>query len=632
MKHSRLNSRILFLVSVPLIAGVGFVSALLLLLSSLSAKSETLELSRLRIAQAGRLSTAVYELSKSALVQSFPMSDYLAKPISESRNAVTKEKERLLQLLSKQPAEPAQSRIRELDNKVEELISQLDALSSQKFSADAQGVFNDMSLIAAKTDRVVDVTNEIIEAERRIEASKRNSVDQMRQSLCLTLFAGLFGTIGVTIFLTRALSEGIVRRINVMKANTRLLAAREELAPVDRSPDELGELDLAFHQLADELARLESRERATIQLASDMVVGFDQNFSIQFANPSFYKTFSSSSDENLRGTEFGASGSFLKLIRPEDSQRFQNLVSEYANETRSFTIDLAMSSHTGQSLLASCSATWSKEDELFYCVLHDVTERKLLEDYRTKLLQMVGHDLRAPLTTLIFSLEKVQSGESNIGSAEAGKLLTAAHYLRNLAESLLTAEQAQRGRLELTLRPCDVSEMIDEATMILRVHAENKKIELNKQCGDLVAVSDKQKCIQVLVNLLENAIKYSDSSSRVRITASKINSRTDTLITVTPSVEKLTAQTLKLEKSVDFVRVEISSPSSSLEENDIPVLFQPFARVNQGKRKAAGYGLGLATAAHIVEAHGGAIGAEKLTDDLGALFWFTLPLCHFEDE
>lgn len=619
MRFSGLNNRVLILVSIPLVAGISFVSVLMFLVNSLTSKSDALELSRLRIAQAGRLSTAVYELSKSALVQSYPMSDYIARPFAESRRQVIEEKKNLVLLLKEQPGETTKSRVRELDSKVNELVAEMDELSVKQFAPNTQGAITEMGMIAAKTDPVVDLANEIIEAERRIEASKQDLVKEQRQALVgFTLIAGLSGTVMVTLLLAGTLSEGFVRRIKVMKQNTRMLAEKKGLAPIDRSEDELGELDRAFHQLAEELARLESRERATIQLASDMIVGFDRDLSIQFCNPSFAQRFAQPGSAAHNDTGLGATAnSILDCLREEARDRFVELVAKHATAGGAFTLDLSMKSGSGQSLLSSCSASWSPQDELFYCVLHDVTERRLLEDYRANLLLMVGHDLRTPLSTLILALEKVQEGEQELSSLEAGRLLTAAHYLRNLAESLLTAEQAQLGQMRLTLKPSSVTTLIDEAILILRLQAENKLIELRRKDDDLQIVSDKQKCVQVLVNLMENAIKYSEKGAQVLINAFESKGHTSDS---------------KNSTNDSFARIEVVSSGAPLNEENISSLFQPFARGEDDKQKAPGYGLGLATAAQIVKAHGGEIGAENLDNSSGAIFWFTLPLCQFEEE
>jgi len=166
-----------------------------------------------------------------------------------------------------------------------------------------------------------------------------------------------------------------------------------------------------------------------------------------------------------------------------------------------------------------------------------------------------------------------------------------------LTDDLLTVEQHSAGRLELKRVRVDFKETITHAMEIVQPLADKKDCRLVNQSTSLLIYVDEDRIVQVLVNLLANAIKFSPADSLVEVTAD------------------LVARSL---------HVKVMDRGVGVSEEEIQQLFNPFKQ-SSTTDKSSGFGLGLAIAKLLVELHGGEIGALPRTGG-GTVFWFTLAL------
>jgi len=223
-----------------------------------------------------------------------------------------------------------------------------------------------------------------------------------------------------------------------------------------------------------------------------------------------------------------------------------------------------------------------------------------LDKLRSAVLSNVSHELRTPLTGILGSAQNLRDGL-------AGGLTQAQHEYVEMIESdsgrlirvvneLLDWGRLQAGQIQLQRSPVALQPLVDEVFMLLRPAAERKRITL-EQAGCAVSVeADPDKLKQILINLLDNAIKFSRADSSVR---------------------------LRAEPASAGLRILVEDQGAGVAPEDVPHLFERFfrARSADGTR---GSGLGLAIARNLARLHGGDI-TLKSAPERGSTFALNLP-------
>ena len=223
------------------------------------------------------------------------------------------------------------------------------------------------------------------------------------------------------------------------------------------------------------------------------------------------------------------------------------------------------------------------------------------ERYRGNLLRAISHDLRTPLSGIMGTSEMIRdmSREDDPRHALAQGIWDDADWLRSLVENILNLTRLEDGRLVLQKQPEAVEEIIANALEHIAKRAPEREIGVDIPEDLLLVPMDARLIVQVLVNLLDNAIKHTAPEREIRIAVQRDG--TDAVFCV-------------------------ADRGDGISPEDLPYIFRTFytSRHNRADAKR-GIGLGLAICDAIVKAHGGTIQAENRTDG-GALFRFTLPM------
>ncbi len=172
--------------------------------------------------------------------------------------------------------------------------------------------------------------------------------------------------------------------------------------------------------------------------------------------------------------------------------------------------------------------------------------------------------------------------------------------LVRLINDILDLERMDAGRTELELAPVKASELVRNATQIIGMTATQAEVTLTVEVQeDLMVSADSDRIVQVLVNLLGNAVKFSPRQSTITVAAASKNGR---------------------------ALFSIKDTGRGIPANRLETIFERFRQVDSSDaREKGGSGLGLAIAREIVEHHGGQMSVESEIDQ-GSTFYFTLPL------
>ncbi|MBY0552038.1 MAG: HAMP domain-containing histidine kinase [Candidatus Obscuribacterales bacterium] len=233
-------------------------------------------------------------------------------------------------------------------------------------------------------------------------------------------------------------------------------------------------------------------------------------------------------------------------------------------------------------------------------------ERAQADELKKAVQAMVSHDLRSPLTSILLRLQLCQSGVYGEVQPPLQKTFETIEAeiqrLVRLANDLLDAEKLESGKLELQPEFCDAESFVLEAVQAVSVLAEMKQItiEVAKVDPRQEISCDRGRIIQVLINFLSNAVKFSPRSTKITV-----------------SVKRTT--------SADAVRFEVVDQGRGLSEDERQRVFDKFVQLQQSAEvKSTGTGLGLAICKQLVELHGGRLGADSPPAG-GSCFWFELP-------
>jgi len=245
----------------------------------------------------------------------------------------------------------------------------------------------------------------------------------------------------------------------------------------------------------------------------------------------------------------------------------------------------------------------------FIAVVRDITERRKLEyerdeatHAREEILGMVSHDLKTPLTAILLNLQlapRVLAGAWNPSVQKwVNRMSHAADQMNHLMQDVLTAEKVKAGTFNIEKQPHSVATLISNILELLGPIAERKSIILEKKIPDepLNVRCDQDRILQVLSNLLGNAIKFTAEGGRIGL------------------------EVVSRQKEIEFC---VWDTGPGITKENLPQLFDRYWQAKKTARM--GTGLGLYIVKTVVEAHGGRVWVESSLGN-GSRFFFSLPL------
>ena len=271
----------------------------------------------------------------------------------------------------------------------------------------------------------------------------------------------------------------------------------------------------------------------------------------------------------------------------------------------------------GRTFAVTVRATWPGGKPMALMAFEDLTEQRRFEEERSAraaaeganrtkdlFLATLSHELRTPLSTILMQaqvLRRVARVDLKVEHASAA-IYRAASLQRRLIDDLLDVSRIVSGKLGLDQHIVDLGAIVDGAVEEARASADLKGVVLSTTIEpELTAVyADPARMQQVVSNLLTNAIKFTARGGIVSVS---------------------------LERSGDDGRITVHDTGIGIRRDFLPQLFTRFTQADSSAtRTYSGLGLGLAIVRHIVDLHGGGVGADSAGEGTGATFWVTLPL------
>jgi two-component system phosphate regulon sensor histidine kinase PhoR len=425
-----------------------------------------------------------------------------------------------------------------------------------------------------------------------------SAVDQTRSSLHTVLGVALLPAILLSLGLSYLLSRVTSRTLTALTSGAARFGTVDFSArlPV-RSRDELGELARVMNEMADrledEMLRLGAERNRLDAILRGMGEGLlvsDAAGSVTLVNPAFRELFEISAEPAGRPlAEVCRHPALLETFRRVQENRSEQVAEIVLPRVDEITLLTHWVPLNEGGLPAGVVA-----------VFHDISDLKRLERVRRDFVANVSHELRTPVTVIRGYAETLAGGAADPATAARFIATIQAHAerLTALIGDLLTLSELEARGAALALAPVDLVTAVEHCCHLLQPQAAEQKIAIDSSAVPaLTVLADRQRLEQVLVNLLDNAVKYTPAGGRVTLAAAA----GDQLVTVS---------------------VRDTGPGIPLQEQ--ARIFERFYRVDAGRsRDQGGTGLGLAIVKHIVQLHGGAVGVESVPGQ-GACFTFTL--------
>ena len=234
-------------------------------------------------------------------------------------------------------------------------------------------------------------------------------------------------------------------------------------------------------------------------------------------------------------------------------------------------------------------------------VIQDLTRTRQLEGVRRDFVANVSHELKTPLTNMRGFAEALADGElpGEQSTEFTGRILANVERMQALIDDLLDLSRIESGVWAPEPGDLSLAGLVDSAWNSLLPRQEDRNIELERDYPpDLQLRVDRDALVQVLCNLLDNAIRYSPDGGAIQLRAARDGEHT---------------------------RIEVSDDGPGIPSAQLERVFERFYRVDTARsRQAGGTGLGLSIVKHLVAAHGGEVGIESELGT-GTTVWFTIP-------
>ncbi|MDN3548166.1 PAS domain-containing sensor histidine kinase [Mucilaginibacter aquaedulcis] len=353
------------------------------------------------------------------------------------------------------------------------------------------------------------------------------------------------------------------------------------------------ELLAATHNLAEANMRLNMAMEASSLGMAEAVFSTGQMIS----NEQFKKNFGRSGDE--------------ELTYP---QLFEAMLPEYRDEIKR-KVDTAVKNHTiyeaeyeiewpnGSRHWISAHGIPRYENgvaDRIVGVSRVITQQKTVEQQKDDFLSVASHELKTPITALKANLQLLKRLKETPANPVIPKLIDSANKgiekITILVDDLLNINRFSQSKLELELNSFNVKQMLQNSSTALL--AENKYQIVIEGDPELTMVADEHRIEQVVINFINNAVKYAPKSNIIL---------------------------LRFEKNENKVGIAVIDRGPGIPANQLPHLFDRYWRADHSGKKYSGLGLGLFICAEIIERHGGTIGAESILGE-GSTFWFKIPV------
>ena len=586
----RLSHKAMLLIAVPLVSELIFVVALVTTLNNLE-RNYAREKSAREISMAINItqSNMLQSVGSLGLYHVYGKQRYMDQ-YHEAINNLRTQNDRLTELMGQDTPPELVS----FKNSITQFITTFDETDSLVQTHDRMDLMRSMVRVQRLLKTVHESGSRVIERRLELDAQQSLVQSRLRAQLQAIIWFGVACSIFLAAGLATYFNRTTSRRFEVLLGNTSRFAMERTLQPPLEGTDEMASLDKSFHAMAAAVAESRRKEQALTENALDIICSLDTDYNFSKINQAVESTLGYQPVELI-------GQSFFSVVSEKDKQRARATLDKIAASASELPLELGMRRNDQFSCEMLWSVRWSAIEKSFFCVGHDISERKQVERLKQDVIAMVSHDLRSPLTSLRATFDMLQMGAfGDLNERGTEKVKQSEHVIGRMVSminDLLYLEKLESGIFELKKSDETIQSLIQQSVSAVQSTAEMKKIALSVTCPDAKVYCDGERIIRVLINLLDNAMKFSKPGD-----------------IVTVSVELLNGA----------IEIDITDQGMGIPPDKLETIFERFRQVDRDDEISRhGSGLGLAICKGIIEAHEGSIGVRS-TVGSGSTFWIRL--------
>jgi len=415
-------------------------------------------------------------------------------------------------------------------------------------------------------------------------------IDQMFAFWRRRVIVLLLVLLAISLLISLLLSRNLTRPIRTLARAARNLGEGNWQGHVpERRQDELGRLAAEFNAMADrqqatreKLERSQQELEAILSSLADGLLVIDAQERIVRAGPRFSQLIG---ETNLLGRPY------WELLR---SQEFADMVRQAATQSVRSEIEIH-----GRTYLASLSPLPDPGGTVI--TFHDLSESRRLEKQKKDFVANVSHELRTPLTAIKGYAETLAEEASGDSRKYLEVILRHADRLIDLTRDLLVLSELEAKEVAMRREIVDWSELVADIRVLFEKKLLQKKLSLDIQLpeslDEISFKADRFRLEQMFINLLDNAIKYTDKGGIV----------------------------IRISSAAGRLLIEVMDSGAGIPPEHLPRIFERFYVIDKARsRQSGGTGLGLAIVKHIVQLHHGEIEARSVPGS-GSTFSIRLP-------
>lgn len=355
-------------------------------------------------------------------------------------------------------------------------------------------------------------------------------------------------------------------------------------------------------QVEATLCEAERRWRSLLENVQLLVVNLDRFGKVEYINP-FFLELTGYNQEEVIGEDWFANflpqaqrqqvhECFQEMLAQEFHPYYQNPILTKSGQERAIAWNNTLLQNVQGEIIGTIS------------IGQDITERQMMERTKDEFISVVSHELRTPLASIQGGLNLISSGLINPQSDKGHHVIEIVtentDRLVLLVNDILELERLKLGKVKLLRKTCNATDLICKARDVMQLLANRSRITLSVSAQPIQVYADCDRIIQVLTNLISNAIKFAPEGSTVSLTVEQ-------------------------QEASNQVLFQVKDQGRGIPADKLDSIFERFQQVDASdSRKKGGTGLGLAICRSIIEQHGGKIWAESVLER-GSSFCFTLP-------
>lgn len=444
-----------------------------------------------------------------------------------------------------------------------------------------------------------------------VKSDIEDQYQQIKNIAVIFVTASLLA-VGISMVVAILIAHSITQPIGEMREQALRIARGDYSRKVTvHGKDELGQLAVTFNQLAEQIEETQdameserNRLNSVLSHMSDGVVATDRRGKVITINDMALSLLGISKEAAI-------GQNILNLLDIEKDYTLRKIL----ESTEELLIERKESKY-GDTMIIRVEFSMIRRESGFIsglvAVLHDVTEQEQNERDRREFVSNVSHELRTPLTSMRSYIETLSEGawqDQEMAPRFLKITLDETDRMIRMINDLLDLSRMDNGNLKLNIEMVNFNELVnfvlDRFDVIIANSEKKYRIVREFTQRPLFVEVDTDRMIQVIDNIMNNAIKYSPDGGKI---------------------------TVRLMETHNNVILSITDQGLGIPKKDISRIFERFYRVDKARaRKQGGTGLGLAISKEVVKALGGTIWATSI-ENYGSTFYISLPYEPFEED